>query len=244
MGLFSQAEPKPTRKERRAAKKAEKEAAKRRAKYEAKYEAKERRAEQRAEKREAARTVRRGERKSARAHRRELRSKERIAKHESRAAVAEAKVRTAEIEAAKVAKKLTPQNARRAMSIAKVVAPVLGPVVYRGSVVAREKIGDLQAARAGVPPETLRQFTGKGAPLAARIATTRRSLHSLTLTDTGAEAAAFAQAMSVRLDNLSVAVDAAESMNPEGRRNAYRAIGNELTAIDADILARLGVAAG
>ena len=48
--------------------------------------------------------------------------------------------------------------------------------------------------------------------------------------------------MSNRLANLSLAVDTAESMNPAERRNAHRAINNELSAIDADILARLGVA--
>ncbi|GED96260.1 DUF6474 family protein [Gordonia crocea] len=241
MGLFSNSEQRSSRAERRAEKKAAKRATKQRAKFEARYDAKERRAERKRVEKDGKRAQRRTDRKDERAHKRELRTEGRKAKHASKASIAEAKVRTAEIEAAAAKKRLTPKNARRALSVARVLAPVLGPVVYRGGVVAREKLADYQASRAGVAPETLRQFSGKGAPLAARTATTRESLRALTLTDSSADAAAFAAAMNARLDNLAVAVDAAESMAPAARKNAHRAIGNELTAIDADILARLGV---
>ncbi|GAB09895.1 hypothetical protein GOARA_048_00970 [Gordonia araii NBRC 100433] len=239
MGLFSSDTQKPSRAERRAQKKA----MRKRAKFEAKYDAKERRAERKRGERAVKRDQRRSEKRADRAQKRALRSETRKSKHESKAAIADAKARTAEIEAAAKKKKLTPKNARRALSIGRVVAPVAGPLVYRGAVVLREKLGDLQAARVGVAPETLRQFSGKGAPLAARIATTQGSLHSLTLTDTSPDAATFATKMDERLANLSVAVDAAESMSPGARKNAHRAIGNELSAIDADILARLGVTA-
>ncbi|QKT05817.1 hypothetical protein HUN08_00335 [Gordonia sp. X0973] len=244
MGLFSSDEQKPSRRERRAAKKAEKKAAKQRAKFEAKYDAKERRAELKRTEKDGKRAQRKDVRRADRAHKRELRTDERKAKHASRAAIAGAKAETAKIEAAAKKKRLTPKNARRFVSVARVAAPILGPVLYRGAVVAREKVNDLQASRAGVAPETLRQFTGRGAPLAARIATTQQSLRSLTLTDTSADAAAFASTMDTRLANLSVAVDAAESMSPSARKNAHRSIDNELGAIDADILARLGVAGG
>ncbi len=241
MGLISTSEQRQTRAERRAEKKAAKKAARQRAKFEARYDAKERRVERRRREKDERRERRRSEKKDDRAHRREQRTEVRKVKHESRASIADAKARTAEIEAAAKKVRLTPQNARRALSIVRIAAPVLGPVVYRGGVAAREKFHDFQASRAGVAPEVLRQFSGSGAPLAARIATTRESLRGLTLTDSSADAASFAAAMGGRLDNLSLAVDTAESMNPTARRNAHRAIGNELSAIDADILARLGV---
>ncbi|MFT4201739.1 DUF6474 family protein [Gordonia sp. (in: high G+C Gram-positive bacteria)] len=239
MGLFSSSS---QRKQARADKKAAKKAMKQRAKFEAKYDAKERRAERKRTEKDGKRDQRRTARTSDRAHKRELRAQTRTAKHESKAAIADAKARTAEIEAAAKKQRLTPKNAKRALSIARIVAPIAAPIAYRGGVAAREKLGDYQAARHGVAPETLRRFTGKGAPLAARIATTRQSLRSLTLTDTSTDSMDFASAMDARLDNLAVAVDAAESMNPGARKNAHRAIGNELSAIDADILARLGVA--
>lgn len=242
MGLFSTSGQRPPRAERRAEKKAAKKAAKQRAKYEAKYDAKERRTEARRRERDDLQGRRRTERRADRAHRREQRAASQQVKHESRVAIADAKARTAELEAAAKKKKFTPQNARRVLSVARIVAPILGPIVYRGGVVAREKLADYQASRAGVAPETLRQFAGKGAPLAARIATARDALRALPLTDSSADAAAFSATMDARLINLSLAVDTAESMNPGARKSAHRAISNELSAIDADILARLGVA--
>ncbi|MFT3901449.1 MAG: DUF6474 family protein [Gordonia sp. (in: high G+C Gram-positive bacteria)] len=247
MGLFSgndqtRAERKAAKKARRADAKAATKAAKKRAKYEAKYDAKERRAERKRQERGGKRDERRSAKLSDRQHKREVRAQTQQAKHESKAAVADAKVQTAKIEAAANKKKLTRKNAKRVLSVAQIVAPIAAPIVYRGGVVAREKLHDYQASKHGVAPETLRQFTGKGAPLAARIATTRQSLRSLTITDTSTDSVDFASAMDARLDNLTVAVDAAESMTPSARKNAHRAIGNELSAIDADILARLGVA--
>ena len=41
--------------------------------------------------------------------------------------------------------------------------------------------------------------------------------------------------------DVAIAVEAAESMPPQQRKTAHRAVENELSAIDADIMARLGV---
>jgi hypothetical protein len=48
--------------------------------------------------------------------------------------------------------------------------------------------------------------------------------------------------MTDRLTDLSAAVTAAEKMPTSNRRAAHTAISDQLDAIDADLMARLGVA--
>ena len=57
-----------------------------------------------------------------------------------------------------------------------------------------------------------------------------------------AETKQFVSAMTDRLTDLSAAVTAAENMPTSNRRTAHTAISDQLDAIDADLMARLGVA--
>lgn len=162
-------------------------------------------------------------------------------KAQRKAAAAEAKTVTAQAKAAQTAGLLQPAKIRRYLAVAKLVAPIAGPLIYRGAVAARSEITALQARRAGVPAGLLTQYGGPSATLRARIAAAQSSADKVAGLEDTAEGKAFVQTMRARLDNLVVAADAADTMPPTQRRAAQRAIGNELTAIDNDLLARLNV---
>lgn len=223
----------------RAQRRAEAKALKTKAKMEAKFEAKQRR---KAEKR-----IRKDERKALN---KELKAETKaVAKVDGKAtkaqvklAKAEAKTIAAQAKADADAKRFSPASVRRYLTVARLVAPIVAPLVYRAAVSARGELTRVQATRAGVSPELLGQFAGHGATLSARIATARSAVTQVTEHDSSAEARAFVDAMVNRLDNLAIAVNAAESMAPAQRRTAHQSIAGELEAIDADVLARLGVA--
>ncbi|MFW0783799.1 DUF6474 family protein [Gordonia sp. CPCC 206044] len=230
MALFS-SDPKT-----RAQRKAEAKALKAKARMEAKLEAKRHRKSERAR--------RRDERKFRAKELKDQRKTAKVAgKAQSKAAKADAKATAAKAKAASDAKPFSPVSVRRYLTVARLVAPVVVPIAYRGAVAARGQITNLQARRAGVAPEVLRQFSGHGATLSARLSTTRAAVARVAGKDSSADAQEFVTAMTGRLDNLSVAVDAAEAMPPAQRRAAHQSIESELAAIDADVLARLGVRA-
>lgn len=162
-------------------------------------------------------------------------------KAQEKAHAAEAKAVAAQAKVAEKAAIFGPARIRRYLTVAKLVAPIAGPLVYRGAVAAREQVTAVQARRAGVPASLLTQYGGPSAALRARIAAAQSSAAKVETRETTAEGKDFVQAMRGRLDNLVVATDAADSMPPAQRRAAQRAIGNELTAIDNDLLARLNV---
>lgn len=225
----------------RALRRAEAKALKAKAKAEAKLESKDRRkaAKESRKLEHKLRKVELGlERKNTK---HAAKAQRKLTKGQVKVAQAEAKTVAAEAKAAADAKLLSPASVRRYLTVARLVAPIAAPIVYRVAVAGRGRIDALTAQRVGVTPDALRQFSGHGAPLAARIAAARSSLQKVAAQDTTADSATFVTAMTARLDNLAVAVDAAEAMSSGQRRTAHRAIEDELGAIDADILARLGV---
>ncbi|MBD0862975.1 hypothetical protein IA539_17465 [Gordonia sp. zg691] len=228
MGLFS------SNARTRAQRRAEAKALKTKAKLEAKFDAKHRRKEEKARRKTEHKYFQRelkAERKTAKQL---AKSQEKVTKADTKKAAAAAK-------AAADAKAFSPASVKRYLTVARLVAPILAPIAYRAAVAGRAQLTALQANRAGVSPEVLRQFSGHGAALSARIATTRTALDKVIAQDTSADAKDFVDAMTKRLDNLAIAVDAAETMSAAQRRTAHQSIDDELVAIDADILARLGV---
>ncbi|ACY19496.1 hypothetical protein Gbro_0148 [Gordonia bronchialis DSM 43247] len=230
MGLFS------SDGKSRAQRKAEAKALKAKAKLEAKLDAKDRRRTEKARRK----TEHKYFKKELKAQRK---NSDHVAKNQAKVAKAEAKKVEAQAKAAADAKALSPASVRRYLTVARLVAPVVIPIVYRAAVAGRGRLTALQAGRVGVSPEVLRQFSGHGATLSARIATTRTALDKVTAQDKSADSDDFVKAMATRLDNLSVAVHASEAMPAGQRRTAHQSIDDELSAIDADILARLGVRA-
>lgn len=136
---------------------------------------------------------------------------------------------------------LTPTKVKRYLAVAKLAAPVAGPLLYRAAIAARSEVTNLQARRAGVPAGLLSQYGGPSAPLRARIAAASESAVKVEGRESSAEGVAFVGTMRDRLDNLVVALDATDTMPPAQRRAAQRAVANELNAIDNDLLARLNV---
>lgn len=143
-------------------------------------------------------------------------------------------------------KGLTPKKGKNAVSVAKIVvpavAPVLAPLAVRAAGVARETYDRYQARKLGVPVERLSEFTGRGAPLLARIAGVSEALTELR--DSGrasTEDKDFAQRGHQTLEQLTAAVHAAERMPSTRRKSAHKAVAAELERLESQTLKRLGV---
>ncbi|QDQ96317.1 DUF6474 family protein [Tomitella fengzijianii] len=225
MGLL-----KKNRSSRRSRRKAEAAALKHKAGLEAKLSAKNGRKRDRA--------ALKLERKRAKSQHKEDKAdrKASAADQKNRLKVAEAEKANAE------AGRFDAKSVGRYLSVARVLAPVVVPLAYRGATALRGALDKRRADSLGVSVDELGEFSGSGAKLGARVTGAGRTLDKLVERNPrDAETAEFAKAMRARLTDLGAAVDAAESMPGERRRSAHSAISDELDAIDADILARLGV---
>ncbi|ADU01588.1 MULTISPECIES: DUF6474 family protein [Mycolicibacterium] len=147
-----------------------------------------------------------------------------------------------ELKTVREGKLFSPGKIRRFLTIARLLAPVAVPLVYRASIAARGVIDERRADQLGVPLSQLGQFSGHGAQLSARIAGAEQSLRLLAEKRAkDQETAQFVRAITDRLSDLAAAVAAAENMPSARRRAAHSAITEQLDGIDADLMARLGV---
>jgi hypothetical protein len=217
MGLF-------TKRKSRATRRAEARAIKTRAKADAKH---------------SARNERRRIKSAERSENKAIKAQLKAARDADRAAV---KVAEAQLKAVREGKLLSPTRVRRALTVSRLLAPVVVPVVYRAAIAARGAIDERRADRLGVPLSQLGQFSGVGGQLSARIAGAENSLRVVAeKKPKDAETKQFVAAMTERLAALSAAVTAAENMPGPRRRDAHAAIAGQLDGIDADLMARLGV---
>ena len=217
MGLF-------TRRKSRATRRAEARAIKAKAKLEAKL---------------AAKTENRRIKAAHRAETRALKAQLRAQRESDRTAL---KVAETKLKAAREGKLLSPTRIRRALTISRLLAPVVVPLAYRAAMAARGFLDERRADRLGVPLSQLGQFSGHGAELSARIAAAEQTLRLVAeKKPKDAEAKQFIAAMTDRLTDLSAAVTAAENMPSAQRRTAHDSISQQLDGIDADLMARLGV---
>jgi Family of unknown function (DUF6474) len=217
MGLF-------TKRKSRATRRAEARAIKARAKLDARLSA-----------RNEARRIKSAERSENKAIKAQLK----VARDVDRAAV---KVAEAQLKAAREGKLLSPTRIRRALTVSRLLAPIVVPVAYRVAIAARGAIDERRAERLGVPLSQLGQFSGPGGQLSARIAGAENSLRLVAEKKAkDAETKQFVTAITERLNALSAAVTAAENMPGPRRRDAHASIAGQLDGIDADLMARLGV---
>lgn len=152
------------------------------------------------------------------------------------------KVAEAQLKAAREGKLFSPSRIRRALTISRLLAPIVVPVVYRAAIAARGAVDQRRADKLGVPLSQIGQFSGVGGALSARIAGAEKSLRKVAeKKPKDAETKQFVTAISDRLGDLSAAVTAAENMPTARRRAAHTAIADQLDGIDADLLARLGL---
>ena len=152
------------------------------------------------------------------------------------------KVAEAELKAAREGKLLSPTRIRRVLTVSRLLAPVLMPLIYRAAMAARAVIDQRRADQLGIPLAQVGQFSSHGAQLSARIAGAEKSL--LMVQDKkpkDAETKQFVSAIIERLSDLSAAVAAAENMPATRRRAAHAAISSQLDGIEADLMARLGL---
>ena len=152
------------------------------------------------------------------------------------------KVAEAELKAAREGKLLSPTRIRRLLTVSRLLAPILTPLIYRAAMAARALIDQRRADRLGVPLAQIGQFSGQGAELSARIAGSEKSLRMVQeKKPKDAETKQFVAAIGERLTDLSAAVTAAENMPAVRRRTAHGAISSQLDGIEADLMARLGL---
>lgn len=152
------------------------------------------------------------------------------------------KVAEAELKAAREGRLLSPTRVRRVLTVTRLLAPVLVPLIYRAATASRGALDERRADRLGVPLAQLGQFSGHGAELSARISGAEQTLRQVAeKKPKDAETKQFVTAITERLNDLAAAVTAAENMPTARRRGAHAAIAAQLDGIDADLMARLGL---
>ena len=152
------------------------------------------------------------------------------------------KIAEANLKAVREGALLSPTRIRRLLTVSRLLAPIIVPVVYRVAIGARGLIDQRRADQLGVPLAQIGQFSGTGGRLSARIAGAEQTLR--TVQDNkpkDAETQRFVAAISERLADLAAAVTAAENMPAPRRRGAHAAITRQIDEIDADLMARLGL---
>src|SRR5262249_20338414 len=80
------------------------------------------------------------------------------------------KVAEAELKTAREGKLLSPTRIRRVLTVSRLLAPILTPLIYRAALAARALIDQRRADQLGIPLAQIGQFSGQGAQLSARIA--------------------------------------------------------------------------
>ncbi|WP_330233835.1 DUF6474 family protein [Nocardia sp. NBC_00508] len=165
--------------------------------------------------------------------------------------VAEAQIATLQAEekaALKLAAKaerdpFTASQVKKYLGVARVLIPVLAPLAYRGATFLRGRLDSRRAQQLGVGIDQLGDFTGHGGKLQARIANAEAALEQVGTQDgkDKGETQKFAAATKDRLGSLTAAVRTADQMPAHRRRAVHTSITHELSGIESDILARLGV---
>jgi hypothetical protein len=140
----------------------------------------------------------------------------------------------------------TPKKARNALGVAKVIGPVVLPVVAPFAVQAagalREAYDRHQARKLGVDVERLGEFTGRGAALHARISGVSEGLAELKKSTKATEAdLRFADDTQATLEQLAASVRASERMPSQRRKSTARAVAGELDQLENQLLRRLGL---
>jgi hypothetical protein len=142
--------------------------------------------------------------------------------------------------------RITPAKAKNVVAVAKVIGPVVVPVVtpfvVQAAGAVRDQLDKRRARKLGVPVGDLGKYTGKGAALHARIAGAMDALSEMREQPKAtAEHKEFADNTETTLRQLTAAVRAAERMPTARRKAAHRAISAELDGLEERLLHRLGV---
>ncbi|MGW4331139.1 DUF6474 family protein [Nocardia sp. NPDC004573] len=201
-----------------------------------------RRAEAKALKHKAAIEARLAAKNDRKARRAEARTQRKVAKAQIAAFQAEEKA------ALKVAAKaerdpFSAGQVKKYLGVARVLIPVLAPLAYRGATFLRGQLDTRRAQQLGVGIDQLGDFSGHGAKLQARITNAEAALAKIGAQDgkDKGETQKFVTATKDRLGSLTAAVHTSDQMPANRRRSVHASISHELSGIESDILARLGV---
>ncbi|AYF74711.1 hypothetical protein D7D52_13485 [Nocardia yunnanensis] len=199
-----------------------------------------RRAEAKALKHKAGMEAKLGARNERKRNRIEARTHKQVAKAEI------AKLQAEEKAANKLAARaerdpFSAASVRKYLSVARLLLPVLAPLAYRGATFVRAQLDTRRAQQLGVGLDQLGEFSGPGAKLQARITGVESTLSDIESKHADPETKKFVTASRDRLDSLSAAVRTAAQMPVQRRRAVHASISNELSGLEADVLARLGV---
>lgn len=199
-----------------------------------------RRAEAKALKHKAGMEAKLGARNERKRNRAESRTQARVAKAEI------AKLQAEEKAALKLAAKaerdpFSVASVRKYLSVARILVPVLAPLAYRGATIVRGQLDQRRAQQLGIGVNQLGDFSGPGAKLQARLTNVEATLAEVEKKNSDADTKKFAAATRDRLDSLAAATRTAAQMPVQRRRAVHASISNELSGIESDVLARLGV---
>jgi hypothetical protein len=142
---------------------------------------------------------------------------------------------------------LTGAKIKRYVGIARILIPIVAPIVYQAVGTARDRWDAHRARQFGIAPDELNEFTGRGAALYARIhnlalsARDLRTRHGGSQGGRAGEITSFVDDAEQRLTDLESAVRASEQMPASRRRSAHVAIGGELDRIENRLLGLWGV---
>lgn len=200
-----------------------------------------RRAEAKALKHKAAMEAKLGAKNDRKRQRADARSQQKVAKAQVATLQAEEK---AALKAAARAERdpFSPGQIKKYIGVARVLVPVLAPLAYRGATYLRGQLDARRARQLGVGVNQLGDYAGHGGRLQARIGNTEAALAKIADGKNGKDTQQFVTDARNRLDALTAAVRTADQMPAARRRSVYTSITTELSRIEADVLARLGVA--
>ncbi|MFF2553518.1 DUF6474 family protein [Nocardia sp. NPDC058058] len=200
-----------------------------------------RRAEAKALKHKAGMEAKLGARNERKKHRGEVRLQRKVANAEISKLQAEEKA-AVKLAARAERDPFSVASVRKYLGVARILVPVLAPLAYRGATILRGQLDTRRAQQLGVGVNQLGEFAGPGAKLQARLANVESTLTDLEKKNPkDSDTEKFVAATRDRLESLTTAVRTAAQMPVQRRRAVHASISNELSGIEADVLARLGV---
>lgn len=166
------------------------------------------------------------------------------ASRKASAAAAKASAAAAKAAATKPARLVTkltdPKLAKRAVTIGKIAAPVLAPVLLKAAAGTRGFLDAQRARTLGVPVDQVAAYRGPTGAVGARIDGLTDAIAELgSRAGNDLQVTRFTEVAGTRLKDLTAAVQACASMPKQRRSEVLRAVGHELDGIDADLVTHL-----
>lgn len=130
-----------------------------------------------------------------------------------------------------------PRSARKVLSAAKVIGPVVAPFALKAATSTREYLDTRKAGRLGVGTAEVGAYRGPTGSVEARLHGLKISVDELrSRRSSDLQVTRFADVATGRIADLTTAARAAASMPGGRRRSTVHAINRQLDQIDADLM--------